>query len=85
MMLTGSVINNKPCHRYSRYYRFQSVFLDDQITDIRKKCVFIHQGLPMLGPQFKGIWVIFTHLKLWVAVAGRYIDINNNYSETYFS
>ena len=34
-----------------------------------KRRVFNHQDLKMVGTQIKQIWIIFTHLKLWVAVA----------------
>ena len=33
------------------------------------KCVSKHQDLKMIGLKFEQIWVIFTHLKMWVAVA----------------
>ena len=49
--------------------RFLSVLLADQITVIWNESVFEHQDLQMFLCEIKQIWVISTHLKLWVAVA----------------
>ena len=46
-----------------RLERFESVLLVDQITVIENK------RFANICAQFKQIWVILSHLKLWVAVA----------------
>ena len=39
------------------------------------KCEFKHQDLQMFWSQIKQICVIFTHLKLWIAVARHTLQV----------
>ena len=55
----------------SRYWGWKAVHQQVKSQILGMKWVFKHKDIQNVGFQIKQIWLIFIHLKLWVAVARR--------------